>query len=59
MGQADALISKGLAEVGYNQVSIDDCWVAGRNSTTKELLPDPERFPNGMGKLSAYLKERG
>ena len=57
--QADALIAKGLAEVGYTQVSIDDCWSKGRDGNTKELLADPDRFPSGMKSLGDYLHERG
>jgi len=56
----DHISSDGYLEVGYNQVSIDDCWEnkSGRDITGK-LLPDASRFPSGMKALGDYMHSRG
>ncbi|CAD7964277.1 unnamed protein product [Amoebophrya sp. A25] len=58
-GMGDALVSTGLAEKGYTQVSIDDCWSKGRDGKTNRLLADPDRFPHGIKALADYLHEKG
>jgi hypothetical protein len=32
-GVADAMVSSGMAAVGYQYVNIDDCWMSGRDSS--------------------------
>lgn len=44
---------------GYTMLAIDDCWVGGRNETTQELYPDPERFPHGIASLADYVHAKG
>ena len=58
---ADAMVAGGYVEAGYNGVDIDDCWAVkdGRDTETQRLVPDPERFPNGMKFLADYLHARG
>jgi alpha-galactosidase len=53
------MVEEGLAASGYDYLTIDDCWVAGRNATTGELYPDPTRFPNGIASLAAYVHSKG
>ncbi|MCO5567718.1 hypothetical protein L7F22_021412 [Adiantum nelumboides] len=55
---ADALISTGLADLGYNYVNIDDCWSSHRN---KEgiLVPDKETFPSGIQSIADYVHAEG
>ena len=57
---ADAFISSGFKECGYEYVVIDDCWSvkAGRDRNG-DLVPDPERFPNGMRVVADYVHSRG
>jgi alpha-galactosidase len=57
---ADALISTGLKDHGYNYIVIDDCWTVktGRDGNS-DLIPDPEKFPNGIKALSDYVHDRG
>jgi len=57
---ADALVSSGLKECGYEYVVIDDCWSrkTGRDSNG-ELVPDPQKFPNGIKPLSDYVHNLG
>lgn len=55
---ADAMVSSGMAESGYNYIVIDDCWQVGRDSAGNILI-DPERFPSGMKALGDYIHSKG
>ena len=66
--QADAMVSnisssagtKSLRDLGYEFVTIDDCWMAPqRNAATGELQADPKRFPSGIAALAHYVHARG
>ncbi|KAI6652886.1 Alpha-N-acetylgalactosaminidase [Oopsacas minuta] len=60
LSQAHALIEKGLDKIGYDYVIIDDCWLADtRDNVTGELVPNPERFPNGMSYLVNVIHKLG
>jgi len=59
-GIADALISTGLKDCGYEYVVIDDCWaVKDHRDSHGDLIPDPERFPDGMKPLADYVHSLG
>jgi alpha-galactosidase len=53
---ADAMVSSGMAELGYQYINIDDGWAAGRDSQGK-ILPGPN-FPD-MTALAAYVHSKG
>ena len=36
--QADAMVSSGMADVGYSYINIDDLWAAKNRSASGELL---------------------
>jgi alpha-galactosidase len=55
---ADAMVSSGMAEVGYRYVNIDDCWMAEERDADGIFAMDPE-FPSGMKALADYVHERG
>lgn len=57
--QADAMVSKGLLDVGFNHINIDDGFFGGRNKETGELLIHPTRFPNGLKPVADYIHEKG
>ena len=57
--QADAMVSKGLQEVGFDHINIDDSYFGGRDETTGQLLIHPKRFPNGMKGVVDYIHEKG
>ena len=58
--RADSLVSSGLAALGYTYICIDDIWAsANRDPQTSQLVPDIERFPNGMKAVSDYMHSRG
>ena len=58
-GQADAIVSKGLAAVGYNHINIDDGYFGGRDKTTGKLKIHPTRFPNGLQPVVDYIHKKG
>ncbi|MCG6956306.1 MAG: glycoside hydrolase family 27 protein [Gemmatimonadetes bacterium] len=57
-GMADAMVSSGMKDAGYQYVVIDDCWQVDRDSTGR-IVADPERFPNGIKALADYVHEQG
>ncbi|KAL5709882.1 alpha-galactosidase [Ranunculus cassubicifolius] len=56
---ADALVSTGLAELGYVYVNIDDCWSTLARNLKGDLVPDPKTFPSGIKALADYVHEKG
>ena len=57
--QADAMVEKGLKDVGYDHINIDDGFFGGRNTETGELLIHPTRFPNGLKPVADYIHSKG
>lgn len=57
---AEAMKRFGMRELGYEYVVIDDCWShkEGRDKNGN-LIPDAERFPNGMKALADYVHGLG
>lgn len=55
---ADAMVSSGMKEAGYQYVNIDDCW-HGKRDSLGFIQPDPERFPSGMKALADYIHSKG
>ena len=58
-GQANAIVSKGLAAVGYNHINIDDGYFGGRDKTTGQLKIHPTRFPNGLKPVVDHIHSKG
>ncbi|CAL0327554.1 unnamed protein product [Lupinus luteus] len=56
---ADALISTGLADIGYVYVNIDDCWSKATRDLKGQLVPDPKTFPSGIKALADYIHGKG
>lgn len=56
---AEALISSGMRDAGYNYIVIDDGWEAMTRDGQGNLVPDPSRFPSGMKALGDYIHEKG
>ncbi|EAQ86416.1 hypothetical protein CHGG_07669 [Chaetomium globosum CBS 148.51] len=58
----ELLISLGLKDVGYEYVNIDDCWSdkeKRRDPTTKEILPDEAKFPQGISHTAEVIHSLG
>jgi alpha-galactosidase len=58
-GVAGALASSGMRELGYRYVVIDDCWSMKTRDSHGNLVPDRERFPDGMAPLAQYVHSLG
>jgi len=55
---ADAMVSSGMKDAGYEYIVIDDCWQVRRDAHGN-IVPDPERFPDGMKALADYVHSKG
>src|ERR1044072_3028761 len=55
---ADALVSSGMRDLGYQYVVVDDCWFNPNRDSAGNLQGDPTRFPSGMRALRDYLHRR-
>lgn len=52
---ADIVVSEGYANVGYEYINVDDCWLEKERNQYGELVADRSRFPRGMKSLSDYV----
>ncbi len=55
---ADAMVSSGMRDVGYQYVVIDDCWQVSRDASGT-IVADPQRFPHGIKALADYVHSKG
>jgi hypothetical protein len=56
---ADALVTSGLADIGYRQINIDNGYLLpDRNPDTTELQVNATKFPHGMRDLADYLNAK-
>jgi alpha-galactosidase len=55
---ADAMVTNGMRDAGYQYVNIDDGWASPKR-VDGHLQPDPVKFPNGFKPLTDYLHARG
>ncbi|XP_047334217.1 alpha-galactosidase-like [Impatiens glandulifera] len=56
---ADAIVSSGLAALGYKYVNIDDCWAELNRDSKGNLLPRASTFPSGIKALADYIHSKG
>ncbi|HEY3372170.1 MAG TPA: glycoside hydrolase family 27 protein [Prolixibacteraceae bacterium] len=55
---ADAMVTNGMMDAGYQYIVIDDCWQIGRDSAGF-IVADPVRFPSGIKALADYIHSKG
>ena len=55
---ADAIVTSGMKDAGYQYVVIDDCW-HGERDRQGFIQPDAKRFPSGMKSLGDYIHSKG
>ncbi|KAJ2897693.1 hypothetical protein MKZ38_004470 [Zalerion maritima] len=56
------MIDLGLKDRGYEYVNIDDCWSnkeLRRDNITQQIIPDYEKFPNGIKGLADKIHDMG
>ncbi|KAK9131692.1 hypothetical protein Scep_011220 [Stephania cephalantha] len=56
---ADALVSTGLAALGYKYVNIDDCWGEANRDSKGYLVARTSTFPSGIKALADYIHSKG
>ena len=55
---ADAMVTSGMRDAGYQYVVIDDCWQVARDRGGR-LVADSARFPGGIKPLADYVHSKG
>ncbi len=55
---ADAMVSSGMKEAGYQYIIVDDCWQVRRDKNGN-IVADPQRFPNGIKAVADYVHSKG
>jgi hypothetical protein len=55
---ADAMVTSGMKQAGYQYVVIDDCWQVSRDEQGN-IVADPRRFPGGIKALADYVHGKG
>jgi len=55
---ADAFVSLGFKDAGYEYINLDDCWMDGRDSSGK-LKWNTSKFPGGIPALAQYVHDKG
>lgn len=56
---ADALVSTGLRDTGYQYLVIDDCWSEMERDKNGCLVADHVKFPHGMKYVADYVHSKG
>ena len=55
---ADAMVSSGMKDAGYEYINIDDTWEGERDSDGF-IQADSHKFPSGMKALADYVHSKG
>ena len=55
---ADAMLTSGMKEAGYQYIVIDDCWQVSRDSAGN-IEADKVKFPSGIKALADYIHSKG
>ena len=56
---ADAMVSSGMRDAGYQYVVVDDCWFDPQRDAQGNLRAHPTKFPSGMKALGDYIHSKG
>lgn len=56
---ADALVSTGLRDAGYNHILLDDGWMEMERDAQGNLVPHRKKFPNGIKVVADYVHSKG
>ncbi|XP_008800438.1 alpha-galactosidase [Phoenix dactylifera] len=56
---ADALVSTGLAKLGYQYINLDDCWAESSRDSKGNLASKSSKFPSGIKALADYIHAKG
>lgn len=56
---ADAMVSTGLAALGYKYINLDDCWAELNRDSKGNMVPKASTFPSGIKALAHYIHRKG
>ncbi|KAK4479238.1 hypothetical protein RD792_014749 [Penstemon davidsonii] len=56
---ADAIVSTGLASLGYKYINLDDCWAELNRDSQGNLVAKGSTFPSGIKALADYVHGKG
>ncbi|KGN51578.1 alpha-galactosidase-like precursor [Cucumis sativus] len=56
---ADAMVSTGLAALGYQYINLDDCWAELDRDSKGNLVAKASTFPSGIKALADYVHRKG
>jgi alpha-galactosidase len=56
---ADAFVNLGLKDAGYEYILLDDGWMDMQRDKDGNLVPHPEKFPNGIKAVADYVHSKG
>jgi alpha-galactosidase len=56
---ADAMVSSGMKDAGYQYIVIDDGWMTTSRDNEGHIIVNKEKFPGGMKALADYIHELG
>ncbi|XP_024524076.1 alpha-galactosidase-like [Selaginella moellendorffii] len=56
---ADAIVSSGLAKLGYVHINLDDCWAESTRDGQGNLRGKSSTFPSGIKALADYVHAKG
>ena len=56
---ATVMKDRGYLAAGYNYIVIDDCWSLRERGRDGRLVPDPEKFPDGMKAVADFVHSLG
>jgi len=57
--QADAMVSSGLKDAGYQYVNIDEGWWQGTRDSAGNITVDTNEWPGGMKAIADYIHSKG
>ncbi|KAF5351854.1 hypothetical protein D9756_007702 [Leucocoprinus leucothites] len=56
---ANQFVSLGLKAAGYEYINIDDCWSVMSRDGSGRIVPDPNKFPNGISGVANQVHNLG
>lgn len=56
---ADAMVSSGMKDAGYEYINIDDCWQADQRDGLGNIMANSTKFPSGIKSLADYIHSKG
>ncbi|KAK2761371.1 hypothetical protein FQN54_001893 [Arachnomyces sp. PD_36] len=56
---ANKFVELGLKDLGYQYVNIDDCWSTKERDGSGNLVPDPNKWPNGIRAVADQIHDLG